>query len=225
MTALMAATEDIRPEKVLLLCELCADVNKSDSRGRTALLIATERRIYSSSMHKSIIDMLVVHGASLESRDLEGRTPLHQAVNRCHLCIVQIFVSFQKDLDVKDSTGATPLHLAVLSSAEDIVEELVLAGAGVNCVDNTGQTPLHIAARLLSHEILQFLLAHGGDCELKDRFGMTAADHAEAMIRNQDIIDLLSDPPTANLIESDRVGSIIKRLSRCLRYTTLKSRR
>jgi len=218
----MVATEDVCVAKVQLLCELCANVNKSDNRGRTALHIATGPQ---ERVREIIFDILVAHGASLESRDLEGRTPLHQAVNGRRLWVVRKFVDFQKDLDVKDSTGATPLHLAVLSSAEDIVEDLVLAGAGVNCVDNTGQTPLHIAARLLSHEILQFLLAHGGDCELKDRFGMTAADHAEAMIRNQDIIDLLSDPPTANLIESDRVGSIIKRLSRCLRYTTLKSRR
>ncbi|KAJ8111701.1 hypothetical protein OPT61_g5766 [Boeremia exigua] len=185
MTGLMIIAENGGGDAVKVLLDLGAHLDERDHRGRTALHIAVERD------HHSPTGALLGYGASAEVCDNDGQTPLHKAAAMGHDRLIDWLLKSPSSLDIQDSTSATPLHLAALSGNGQIVCKLVLAGADVNLADETGQTPLHIAARKISQGTLEIMLDSGADRTLKDRFGMTAADHAEATLREQSIIDLL----------------------------------
>jgi hypothetical protein len=60
-------------DAVTLCLELGADVNATNSMGLTALLGAANRG------SNDVIELLVAHGARLDVKDKEGRTPLRWA--------------------------------------------------------------------------------------------------------------------------------------------------
>ncbi|XP_022138230.1 acyl-CoA-binding domain-containing protein 1-like [Momordica charantia] len=83
----------------------------------------------------------VENGVSVNTKDSEGRTPLHWAVDRGHSNVVELLVSKNADIDVKDVDGQTPLHYAVVCDREAIAEHLVKNNANINEKDNDGNSP------------------------------------------------------------------------------------
>ncbi|KAM7267045.1 hypothetical protein ACFE04_009211 [Oxalis oulophora] len=83
----------------------------------------------------------VEKGAAVNSKDGEGRTPLHWAVDRGHLDVVQALVSNNADVNAKDDEGQTPLHYAVVCDRESIAEFLVKQNADLDAKDNDGHAP------------------------------------------------------------------------------------
>lgn len=114
---------------VSLLLGSGANVNATDSRGRTPLHAACENL------------------GSLFSNEVTGRT------DEC----VELLLSSGAREDARDTVGQTPLHLACCTGMLGAAEALVMAGA-TGVADNAGNTPLHLAARQGHVEIMQLLV-------------------------------------------------------------------
>lgn len=68
---------------------------------------------------------LIVHGARLDAKDIEGRAALHIAAYGSE-SIVRMLVFSGAKINATENTGATPLHLAAMSKSTEII--LLLLG-------------------------------------------------------------------------------------------------
>lgn len=82
---------------------------------------------------------------TLESRDVDGDTPLHVMVWRNNSYAVQRFIEAGANVNAVGDMSETPLHVAVREGNVAVVEALLGAGADVSCTSEFGQTPRDLA--------------------------------------------------------------------------------
>lgn len=127
----------------------------------------------------SIARSLLKHGAHLNVRNFQGRTPLHDAaLNQDKLCdqnketMVHLLLAAGGNPQVVDCHSATPLYYAVLHNNTQAVKELLDAGSDHRIACNT-ITPLHEAAFQKNIETSRMLLEHGANVHVKNYCGRT----------------------------------------------------
>src|SRR5438067_12949476 len=79
---------------------------------------------------------------SAQSRDRDGRIPLHQAAVYGNLDDVKQMIATGEDVNATDKQGYTPLHMASQMGYADVAKVLLDAGAIVDAKDAWGNTPL-----------------------------------------------------------------------------------
>ncbi|UKJ88795.2 serine/threonine-protein kinase ripk4 [Theileria orientalis] len=99
---------------------------------------------YASSMGKSqVVDVLLEHGAPVNSLTHEGATALHLAALNGHLEVVKLLVNNHASLRVSLRTGETPLHLAIYGLHVDVVAFLIDLYRDQNLQDTKGPSIWH----------------------------------------------------------------------------------
>ena len=89
-----------------------------------------------------LVDLLIQHGANVDSADIFGNTPLHEAV--CHgLDVVKLLVQHGAKVNLQNIDGKTPLHIAVERQQSEVIMFLLSQGADVGLTDVWRNTPLH----------------------------------------------------------------------------------
>jgi ankyrin repeat protein len=174
----------------------------------TALHLATRGR------HKSIVELLLAEGASVDARDWNCATPLHYAVERGHKKIAELLIVKGADVNAKDGYGQTPLDTSLSRNRMDIVRLLAEAGADVsihvaahcgilakvkslieegcdiNTKDSSGKTPLHYAVEGEQKDVVEFLITNGADINMQPRRRETPL-HIAAIRGHREIAELL----------------------------------
>ena len=195
-SALRLAALNSHLDLITLLVEKGADVNYTDADGRTTVYCvassaANDLKVINTLHH------LVKMGANLESKDLEGRTPLHVASWQGMTDVVQALVQLGADIDAVDNEGRTALHMCAWNGHTEIVALLIEAGANVNHVSSTqGATPLMIAAQQGHIDPCSILLNAGSDASHIDFYGRSAKEVANNC-GNRDIVILLESRTNA----------------------------
>ena len=139
--------------------------------------------LHSASLYGrlDIVRFLLDHGATSNSKDKYGRTPLHLVakgeynLEQDRVRIAQLLLDRGADVNAQTEWGATPLHLASYLGRIDIARVLLDRGATANSKGRKGRTPLHCVAQgrhLYSTDdaihVSQLLLERGADANAAD---------------------------------------------------------
>jgi ankyrin repeat protein len=133
---------------------------------------------------KKIIKLLLQHGANINSKDLNGFTAIHKAIeiqvhNRLYnkpgddVELVRFLIQHGAKVNVRSTfRGVYPLNIAVEIRKYNIARLLVEKGANINSQNESMYTPLHY---VISYErndsttlsFVRFLLDHGANPNTK----------------------------------------------------------
>ncbi len=96
--------------------------------------------------HPRMAEFLIAHGAAVNMKDKDGKTPLfHAVLNSYTEDLVKLLRTHGADMNAQDNKGLTCLHTAVIRKSECIVKYLIESGAEMNIKDKSGHTPLYYA--------------------------------------------------------------------------------
>lgn len=129
-----------------------ADINIVQSRGKTALHLASEHD------RVDIVDILLSHGAEPDLRS-DGRwTPLINAAEKGHAAVVAKLLEAGADVNADLSNGMTALHWAAFNGHEEVVR-LLLERPEINLSikDQFERTPMLCAAERRHNAIVRML--------------------------------------------------------------------
>jgi len=117
-TALQEAMTLDRLEVAKCLIEAGADVNAATAKGRICL-----HECSSAEMAK----LLMSHGSTLDSKDIDGDTPLHCAIRHGHPAVVGVLVDSGARVDIPNNAGKTAYQMAQQARDVEPEEEGVFA--------------------------------------------------------------------------------------------------
>jgi ankyrin repeat protein len=146
------------------------DVNAVDSRGRTPLHIAAERK------DADLAVFFIALGADVNALDNERRSPLGISAELGDPGTAKPLADAGADIHCPMRNGSTPA-LTALSLGGEFLSAL-LNPAALKAVDNRGRAILHLAALEGNAAAAAAILARGPGLETKDRDGHTALDLA-----------------------------------------------
>lgn len=122
--------------------------------------------------HMEVVQLLVQHGASVNSTTRTNSTPLRAACFDGHYEIVRYLVQHGADIEVANRHGHTCLMIACYKGHYKIAKYLLCLKASVNRKSVKGNTALHDCAESGSLDILKLLIEHGATMDV-DSYGMT----------------------------------------------------
>ena len=132
--------------------------------------------------HLGAVSALVKGGADMNSRDGDGRTPLHRVLSASnpHVSEIALFlIDGGAEADTTGEEGETPLMTAVRQGYTEVVRSLLEKGARTEVRDrNFHQTLLHLAAIRGYGDIAEILLSRGLDANAQDVYGATPIKYA-----------------------------------------------
>ena len=131
------------------------DCNAYDDMGVSALHAAIVES------HFEIVDLLVLNGAKVDSRDNNLMTPLLSCVGRGLLDCVRHLLNHGADKTVSDRVRRNALYYAVKSGSLGMIRQFINAQSCNQQDSLWGWTPLHCAANQGNMTVIQLLLEFG----------------------------------------------------------------
>ena len=147
---------------------------------------------------------ILEEGANIESRNIDGFSPLDWAAAKSNENIVRALVELGADLRSRNG-GGTPLHWAAIEGKEDNVRALVNLGADIESRDGLSRTPL-ISAALTEHDnVVRALVQLDADTESTDSLGRTPLTLAVIAGKERNVRALIQ-LGRANIESRDSIG-------------------
>lgn len=181
-TPLNAATLMDQPEIVEELLVAGAKIEAVDSFGETSLFLANS---------PPLIQPFIKHGADLNHRTSNGKTPLISALYHGWSEVAFLLIDHGADVSAQDQDGATPLIAAAAYGSEEVVAKLLREGADVNQPTSSGRSALLTAAYMGRTNIAKILLDAGANANFQDKTSGDSALHYCAVDGYLDIAELL----------------------------------
>ncbi|EFI51329.1 ankyrin repeat domain-containing protein [Afipia felis] len=155
-----------------------ADVNATDTQGRTAILIAAK------AGRLDIVRQLIAAGADINKQDQIRLNPLLWGCIVGDFDLVKLMVEAGADLERRTRFDGAPIHPAAEKGHVEIVRLLAEeTDVNVNHTNLCGWTPL-LEAIILNdggprqQEVVRLLLAAGADPAMADQWGTSPVQHA-----------------------------------------------
>jgi len=134
----------------------CADSKPDSQRLRPPLHIAC------ANGYLTISELLIQHGADVNTWDQDQETPLHLATCCGQLKTTHLLLKSGSNVNPKNNEGDTPLHKAVQTGYLNIVTLLCKSGADVNIRNSNDKTPFDLALEDGRLDVARFLVESMG---------------------------------------------------------------
>ena len=163
-------TADCNKETQQEIIDYGADVNATDKRGRTPLLLGCVLGQIDS------VNVLLAAGADTTICDEEGSSCLHAAIDgRCSKDTLQALIDHGAHIDARRKDGANALLRACYTGQSESVRFLLEAGADVNVTKPDDDNCLHFAVYgHCSTDILKKIIEQGVDVNAVTYGSLTA---------------------------------------------------
>ncbi len=142
--------------------------------------------------YNAVVDTLISHGASINTEDALGCTPLFYGAESGSETVVQSLLRAGAFVDAKNHRSGTPLYIAASMDYEAVAKLLLCNGASLDTTDAYGRTPLFSAVEGSSVNIVNMMLDKGASVDIRDNDGRTplfsAADDSSV-----DIVNIMLD--------------------------------
>ncbi|MBL8214039.1 MAG: ankyrin repeat domain-containing protein, partial [Bryobacterales bacterium] len=167
---------------------------------------ATNRR-KTTPLHWAVHDpaktaLLLKHGAPIDAKQVEGRTPLYQAASLGNaLPVVRLLLDRGANPNLPMVTGTTPLIAAAIRGKVDIMEALLAKGANVNAAAGTGGTALMAAATSGNPVAVRLLLDKGANAKAVTKRKETALHDAATAGVTESVRLLLAAGADVNAVD------------------------
>jgi ankyrin repeat protein len=163
------------PVAAALLDHPGSDANFADRNGWTPLMWA------SWGDNPDLINLLLKHGAKLDTTDADGLTAMAVASQNAKIKSAMTLLAAGADVNAPVAKGGyTPLMLAAVSGSSELAGSLIQHGAKVNAANSGGVTALMIAAAGNRSTVVTLLLKSGADVNARSEDGRTALAIAQA---------------------------------------------
>ncbi|CAH2312866.1 ankyrin repeat and SOCS box 2-like isoform X1 [Pelobates cultripes] len=117
-------------------------VDRKDYYGKTPLYWAAYKG------QRVSMELLLQHGANVNSCCKHGGTPLHAAIGLFPECAL-LLIQHGADVNLQDNWGVTPMYLAACSGQMECIRLLVQAGAEITYKNKkTGLPPKRLASQV-----------------------------------------------------------------------------
>ena len=125
--------------------------------------------------HLKVAQLLLEHGADVNSKDDRSVTPLHAlSWGSGNLEVAQLLLERGADPNVRSSiTGRIPLYVALEHGRLGLAQLLLKHGADPNTGDVYGKTLLHVSSERGDPKSVQWLLELGADVNSRENEGRT----------------------------------------------------
>lgn len=148
LSAMVEQPPHLQLKLAKLLLENGAEVDGGDGI-RTPLISAFLDMDFESAT--SAMDLLLLHGATVNQTNKYGETVLHRSVRRCcstgQWDFVKLLIERGVSTNVADCNGFTPLHLAAQGMSPTGLHILLRAGADITARNQQDDTVLHMLGR------------------------------------------------------------------------------
>ncbi|XP_044764529.1 putative ankyrin repeat protein RF_0381 [Coccinella septempunctata] len=171
--------------------------------GKTVLQLLVGGKTQHNSREKSMMCLLLKHGASPLKKLGCGGTIIESILQNDDSALIIEFLKYVEDINMIHGKS-TALHIAIRRKLKDVVEYIIGRNADVNKRTWTGCTPLHDSVRSKSIEMMKILLESGADMEIKDVMVQTPL-HLAVEYNNLDQVRTLI-MNGANVNSTDTIG-------------------
>jgi ankyrin repeat protein len=149
--------------------ELCKAGASAEQVNLTAVVLNAKKA-------EQVFEKLRALGASIDTEDTHGQTPLMGALAKGHETIASTLLEEQSSPKAASHEGVTLLHYAAMGGMSRFFQTIVTKyGISVDAVDQNGDTPLHAAAYCGKKEAAAALRALGAK-EIANKKGDTPTD-------------------------------------------------
>jgi ankyrin repeat protein len=229
LTPLQRACFNLHVETAKLLLSKGANIECKHDNGDTLLLWASENSLNITNIllkNGADVDYVNAVGCSplalacrsgnlevahellktskTETKDRNGRTPLHCTVQNKHpmqLEIVRLLYNSGANIDCVDNNGNTPLLLASQEAHIKVVRYLVSRNANIQHRNNDDENCLHLASLDGHLEMVRYLISIGVPFEEKTKEGKTPIDISRELGYHEVAKCLLTNIESARAVE------------------------
>lgn len=154
--------------KLLSSGEPGLDINAVSEEGWTCLHEIITHECQFTEVARVLLDF----GASVNTQDLHGDSPLHSALLYHNVENIGLLVDHGSDLTLLNAGGRTPVHVA---DESETLKLLLDKGAEVDIQDRLGNTPLHYAVVSRDRERVSLMITqYEPSINLQNQAGSTA---------------------------------------------------
>ena len=129
--------------------------------------------------HLDAVEVLLAHGALVNTHGFSGNSALDLAAARGHADVVKVLLSNGADANMSNQSGNTPMMRACRNGQVEVARLLLQHGCDISTRNYThGSNAFHMAAASGDVEILRMLIEHGADVSARDTRGWDAIMYA-----------------------------------------------